>query len=168
MVSPLKRSWALRGHTPKLHTSLSHWERVNLFGAVQVSPAQRRIKLHMRTYYKRNLTGEEVIAFLKQLLRSIRGSIVLVWDNHPIHRRKLVQAFLARHPRLHVYAFPTCAPELNPAEYIWTQLSQYTAGTAPHNGSELRANVRAGLARTRRSQSRLWACIWASDLPWRR
>jgi len=168
LVSPLKRTWAPRGQTPRVRTSLSHWERVSLLGAVQVTPDGQRVKLHTHTYYKRNLTGLEVIAFLEQLLREISGPIVLAWDNHPTHRRKLVQAFLADHPRLHVYAFPRYAPELNPAEYIWTQLSEHTAGTAPHHTSELRANVRTGVAKIRRSQRRLWACIWASELPWKR
>jgi transposase len=92
----------------------------------------------------------------------------MVWDKHPIHRRRKVQDWLARHPRIHVYEFPTSAPELNPTELVWTQISESTASTAPHNGAELRANVNAGIARTRRSQSRLWACIFASDLPWKR
>ena len=92
----------------------------------------------------------------------------MVWDRHPIHRRRKVKDWLARHPRLHVYEFPISAPELNPAEFAWTQISEYTAGTAPHNGAELRANVYAGIARTRRSQGRLWACIFGSGLPWER
>lgn len=90
----------------------------------------------------------------------------MVWDKHPIHRRRLVKDFLAQHPRLDVYEFPTSAPELNPAEGVWTQVDEYTASTAPHNGAKLRRNVRAGIARTRRSQHRLWACILGSDLPW--
>jgi transposase len=79
-----------------------------------------------------------------------------------------VKELLARHPRMHVYEFPTSAPELNPTEFVWTQISEYTASTAPHDGAELRANVFASIARTRRSPSRLWACIFASDLPWKR
>lgn len=106
--------------------------------------------------------------FLTHLLHQITGSIVLVWDKHPIHRRRMVKDFLARHPRLHVYEFPTSAPELNPTELVWTQISEYTASTAPRNGVELRANVFAGIARTRPSPSRLWACIFGSDLPWKR
>src|SRR3989442_9886431 len=51
--------------------------------------------------------------------------------------------------------FPTGAPELNPTEYIWSQLSEYTASTAPRNAAELGQNTRTGIARTRRSQSRL-------------
>ena len=108
------------------------------------------------------------MAFLKHLLRRIAGSIVLVWDKHPIHRRRKVQDFLAHHSRLHVYEFPTSAPELNPTEFVWTQVTEYTASTAPHNGTELRANVMSGVARTRYSPARLWACIFASDLPWKR
>lgn len=92
----------------------------------------------------------------------------MVWDKHPIHRRGEVQDFLARHPRLHVYEFPTAAPELNPTEFVWTQVSEYTANTAPHNDTELQANVLAGVAQTRRSPKRLWDCVFASDLPWER
>jgi hypothetical protein len=67
-----------------------------------------------------------------------------VWDKHPIHRRRKVKEFLAHYPRMHVYEFPTSTPELNPTEFVWTQLSEYTASTAPHNGAELRANVFVG------------------------
>ncbi len=94
--------------------------------------------------------------------------MVLVWEKHPIHCRRKVKDFLARHPRIFVYEFPTSAPELNPIEFVWTPVSESTASPAPQNGAELPANVFAGVARTRRSPSRLWACIFASDLPWER
>jgi len=167
MVSPLKRTWAPRGRTPIIRTSIEHKERVNLIGALCVSPKKCKIKLHLQSY-RTSLSGDEVIIFLKHLLRCVSGPIVMIWDKHPIHRRSEVQEFLARHPRLHVYEFPTAAPELNPTEFVWTQVSEYTANTAPHNSTELRANVLAGVARTRRSQRRLWDCLFASDLPWER
>ena len=132
-----------------------------------MTPAGRKIKLHLQSY-RQSISGDEVIRFLKHLLRHVKGPIVLVWDKHPIHRRRKVKDFLARHRRLQVYEFPTSAPELNPTEFVWTQISEYTAGTAPHNSAELQANVFAGIARTRRSSNRLWACIFASDLPWKR
>ena len=101
-----------------------------------------------------------------------------VWGLRPIRAFRLtstslpspgkVKAFLARHRRIHVYEFPTAAPELNPTEFVWTQVSAYTANTAPHDMTELRANVRAAVARTRHSPKRLWACIAASELPWKR
>ena len=107
-----------------------------------------------------------MIRFLRQILALVSGSIVLVWDRHPIHKRKAVQNFLAAHKRLHMFYFPVAAPELNPAEFIWTQTAEYTAGTAPHNAKELQTNVFSAIARIRASQTRLQACLLGSRLDW--
>ena len=127
---------------------------------------KKPLRLTIRSYTC-PLTGVQVIDFLKQLLRIISGKIVLVWDNHPIHQRKLVKDFIVNEPRLYVYWFPTCAPELNPAEFIWTQLKEHTASTAPLNLLELRRNILSGIAKIRRSQDRLQYCLSASDLSWK-
>ena len=164
-MSPLKRTWARRGQTPVLRTSIDHHQRLNLLGVLLVSPDGKRMRLSIQSYWH-NLTGEDVISFLKQILRLVPGPIVIVWDRHPIHKRKAVQEFLATQNRLHTYYFPVAAPELNPAEFIWTQISEYTAGTAPHNRHELRTNVFAAIARTRKSQNRLRACLLGSRLDW--
>ena len=163
----MKRTWSPRGQTPTIRTRLEHNARLNLIGVLCVTPAQRKLKLHLQSYRK-PISGEQVIRFLEYLTQVIPGPIVMVWDKHPIHRRRKVQDWLARHPRIHVDEFPTSAPELNPTEFVWTQVSEHTASTAPHNATELRTNVFAGVARTRRSQKRLWACIFGSDLPWKR
>ncbi len=107
-----------------------------------------------------------MIAFLQQLLRIVSGPLVLVIDRHPIHKRKLVQEFIAKQERLYVFYFPVAAPELNPQEYVWTQLNEYLTGTAPHNRDELQANVLAGIARTRHSKKRLRACLDHPPLKW--
>lgn len=165
MVSPIKRTWSRRGKTPVIRTSLDHHERLNMLGAVLMSPKGKKMRLSVKSYWN-TLTGKEVIAFLKQLLRLVHGHIVLVWDRHPIHRRALVKEFIQTQKRLHVFEFPVAAPELNPAEYIWTQTKEYTAGTAPHDKYELQANVFAGISRTRASQKRLFACLHNSKLNW--
>lgn len=107
-----------------------------------------------------------MITFLKQILRLVPGPMVLVWDRHAIHKRALVQDFLAAQKRVHRFYFPVAAPELNPTEFVWTQLCAYTAGTAPHNRHELRTNVLAAVARTRQSQQRLHACLLGARLDW--
>lgn len=167
LVSPLKRTWAPRGQTPVVRTSLNHHQRWNLLGAILV-PHDGKKPLHLTIRsYTCPLTGLQVIDFLKQLLRIISGEIVLVWDNHPIHQRKLVGDFIAKEPRLHIYWFPTCAPELNPAEFIWTQLKEHTASTAPRNILELQHNILSGVTKIRTSQSRLQSCLSASKLSWK-
>lgn len=164
-MSPLKRTWALRGQTPTIRTSIDHHARLNLLGALLVLPKGQVIRLSVQSYWH-SLTGKEVIAFLQQLLALVPGPIVLVWDRHPIHTRKLVTDFLAEQPRLYVEWFPVAAPELNPVEYVWTQVSEYHAGTVPHDRLELQATVLAGIARTRKSQRRLRACFLATHLDW--
>jgi len=78
----------------------------------------------------------------------------------------MVQDFLAAHKRLHMFYFPVAAPELNPAEFIWTQTAEYTAGTAPHNAKELQKNIFSAVARIRVSQKRLQACLLGTRLDW--
>jgi transposase len=166
LVSPLKRSWGPRGQTPTARTSLDHHQHLNLFGALLVSPKLRRIYLRIRSFLC-NLRSEHTIMFLKQVLRLTPGPIILVWDRHKIHTSPHTQKFLDAHPRLRVYHFPTCAPELNPVEFVWTQVSEHTAGFAPHNLSELCQRVQTGIARTRVSKKRLLACLKTSDLSWK-
>lgn len=166
MVAPLKRTWAPRGQTPRVRTSIQHHPRRNLLGAVFVSPTGRRLRLAVRSHWC-NLRGEEVIAFVEQVLGRVRGPIVWVWDRHPIHRRAKVQAFLAEQARLSVYELPVAAPELNPVEFVWTQVSEATAGSAPRDRSELQANLEAGVARTRHSTKRLRACLLGTGLSWK-
>lgn len=146
---------------------LSHHDRLNVVGAVCVPPQGRRWRLHVQCHWH-SLTGWHIVRFLRYLLKCVTGPIVLVWDNHPIHRRTMVREFLTRHPRIHVFWFPRYAPELNPAEGIWTQTAEYMANTAPRCRNDLSTLVRAGLARTRRSHKYLRACVLASHLPGKR
>jgi transposase len=123
------------------------------------------LALYLR-FRTRNLTGLDVRAFLKSLLKHLRGPVVLLWDRGTIHRRKEVQQFLFSHPRLHVYYFPAYAPELNPAEYVWNQTDHALSNSAPENLAELKGLLRNSVRRIRSSQKLLWSCIYASDLPW--
>jgi transposase len=165
LVSPVKRTWSRRGQTPVFRTRIDHHDRLNILGILLVSPRGKKIRLSVKSYWN-TLTGLEVIAFLKQILRLVRGHIVIVWDRHPIHRRALVKEFIQTQKRLHIFEFPVAAPELNPAEYIWAQTKAYTAGTAPHDTYELQTNVFTGIARTRISQNRLFACLRNSKIDW--
>jgi hypothetical protein len=166
LVSPLKRSWSPRGQTPTARTSLNHHQRLNLFGALLVSPSLRKIRLSTRSFLC-SLRSGHTIVFLKQLLRLKKGPLFIVWDNHKIHLSPQTQEFIENHPCLHVYRFPTCAPELNPVEFVWTQVSQSQTGFAPLDMQALGKRIKAGVARTRNSPTRLLACLKASGLPWK-
>lgn len=164
LIPTVRRTWAPKGQTPLLY-HLYKQDRISAISALAVSPKRRRVALYLqcRTH---NLTGLDVRAFLKHLLKHLRGPVVLLWDQGSIHRRKEVRHFLCQHPRLHVHAFPAYAPELNPAEYVWNQADQALSNGAPEDLAELHRRLRSAVRRIRGSQKLLWSCIYASDLPW--
>ncbi len=164
LIPTVRRTWGPKGQTPLLCHRYRH-DRLSVSSGLAVSPRNRRLALYLQCR-PRNLTGLDIRTFLRHLLRHLRGPVVLLWDRGTIHRRREVQAFLARHPRLHTYYFPAYAPELNPAEFVWTQADSALANGAPPNLVALRGRLRQAIRRIRGSQRLLWSCIYASDLPW--
>jgi transposase len=122
--------------------------------------------LYARFHPDRNIRGPEVVQFLRQLLKHLRGPVVLLWDSGKPHRGAVVQDYLVRHPRLRTHRFPGYAPELNPDEFVWNHLKRALANSAPMDLIHLKQLIHPPLQRLRRSQKRLWSCIRASDLPW--
>jgi putative transposase len=110
----------------------------------------------------------DIHAFLKHLLRHLRGPVVLLWDRGTIHRRKEVKQYILKHSRLQAEYFPAYAPEVNPSEYVWNQADHVLANSAPEDLAELKGFLRNSTRRIRKSQKLLWSCIYASDLPWAR
>jgi transposase len=131
-----------------------------------VSPRRRRLALYSRFHRDKNIGSIEVVEFLRQLLRHLRGPVALLWDRSSSHRGVLVGDFLLMHPRLRVEQFPGYAPELNPDEFVWNHLKRAVANGAPYDLTDLKHLLHPSLMRLRQSQSLLWSCIAASDLPW--
>lgn len=167
LISPLKRTWAPVGQTPRMRTSLNHHDRLNLIGALIISPKGQRVRLRVQSTTD-NQTGDHVLRFLHGLLADIAGPIVLLWDSAPIHTRHKVKDFIATQSRLHLFDFPKYAPELNPVEFLWAQLSEHLACRAPQSIHELKVLVHMALQRSRVSRWRLEACLRGADLSWGR
>jgi len=75
-------------------------DKISTIGALSVSPKGKHLALYLQ-FHRRNLNGLEVKAFLGELLKHLRGEIILWWDRSPIHiKRKEVSEFLRQHPRM--------------------------------------------------------------------
>src|SRR3954449_6368542 len=62
-----------------------------------------------------SLTGLHAIEFLMHLLRVAGERVLVIWDGSPIHRRQVVQEFVAgTKGKVRVEALPGYAPDLNP------------------------------------------------------
>ena len=164
LIPNVRKTWAPVGCTPTVRHSYQRDKR-SAISAVSVSPARRRVGLYMHLHPD-NLTGAEVVVFLRDLLRHLRGPVELLWDGGSIHKREDVTAFRSRHPRLTVHRFPAYAPELNPDEFVWTKMKSDLANGAPEDLCELETGLRHSFTRLHGSQALLWSCIFESDLPW--
>ncbi len=147
-----------------MHYKLQH-QKLSVISALAVSPRRRRIALYLQIR-RQAFKGSDVQRFVKYLLQQLRGPVILLWDQGPIHKHRLVREFAQAHPRLQVEAFPGYAPELNPAEYVWCQSDSALANSRPEDLAERKALLSATKRRLRNSQDLLWSCIEASDLPW--
>ena len=164
LIPNVKRTWSPKGETPIIRYKLQH-QKLSAISALAVSPRRRRIALYLQIR-RRAFKGLDVQRFLHYLLKQLRGPIILLWDQGPIHKHSTVREFVQAHPRLQIKEFPGYAPELNPAEYVWCESDSALANSRPEELTELKALLVATKRRLRKSQDLLWSCIEASDLPW--
>ena len=107
-------------------------------------------------------TGEGVVAFLRQLLRQIRGKLLVVWDGATIHRSQAVKDFLAQGAaaRVHLERLPAYAPELNPAEGVWNMLKRgELKNRCCQDLDELRWELQLAIRRLQRQRDRVRGCV---------
>jgi hypothetical protein len=168
MAPLLRRTWSRCGHTPVLRQRTRSHQKISLIATLAVNPMRTRAQLCFRLHPNRNLTGSEIIAFLRCLLRHVPGHIVLLWDRFNPHRSVATSAFLRTTPRLHVEFFPPYAPELNPTEYFWSYLKNNPlANLALLDLPSLTAKTRSSGRSIQRSQVLLRSFVQHAPLPLR-
>ena len=151
------------GSPPVVFYSYRH-DRISALAALSVSAVKSQCGLYVRLQ-RENFKAPHVAQVLRDLLRSLRGQIVLLWDGGRIHKGPHIAEVLRDHPRLHIEFFPGYAPELNPVEQVWCSFKRRSANSL-FTGLE---QVQADLVRSTRianmSQSKLRSFILASSLP---
>jgi transposase len=149
------RTYAPIGQTPVLRAPLSH-DHLSVISAVT---PDGRLFTHMQ---EDAFKGPTVVAFLRQLLRQVRGKLLVIWDGASIHRAQPVKDFLAAGAgkRLHLARLPAYAPDLNPAEGVWNLLKRgELKNRCCHDLDELRWELGLAIRRLRRKPDRLLACF---------
>ena len=153
----LGTTWAPVGMTPTLSLPTAHWDRVSVIGGVT------RDGRVLTNTVNGSVNSAGVVAFLKYVLSSVVGEVIVVLDNARIHRSKLVKDFVASEERLEIVHTPPDAPETNPVEWLWAWVKRpkpvrcccrakkrmELAGLCARSVADLRAAWRRGLARVR-------------------
>jgi transposase len=140
------RSWAPVGQTPVIKGTGKRF-RVNMISAIS-NAGMLRFRLFVGSF-----SGRVFIEFLGRLLRDCGGRKVhLIVDGHPVHRAKLVSAWVGRHAdRIELHFLPGYSPELNPVELLNHDVKANAAGRRrPRSAGELRNELQGYLRRRQR------------------
>lgn len=129
-----------------------------------MSPTRRRVGLYVHLY-EQNISQTEVAYFLKDLLRHLRGNVIVLWDGASIHKGAELVDFLRSHSRIHVESFPGYAPELNPDEFVWSHFKAELANGRPETIDELMASLTVLTKSVANSPRHLRGFVLGSDLP---
>ena len=160
MLGPLvRRTLAPKGQTPKLFVRGRHRQKVSVIAALTLSPIRRRLGLYFRSLVNGSFQGATVAEFLRQLLRHVRGRVLVIWDRWSGHRGPDVKAVLTNHPRLHIESLPAYAPQLNPVEQLWSHLKwSQLCNFGPDTADELNEAISPALELTAKQRSILLGC----------
>lgn len=143
-LAALGRTWAPYGRPPVLRRMTK--ERRGFSTMVGLTVSGRIFRRH----FKGSLHGQDVVLFLKHLLRHQPGPLTLIWARGSIHTSKKTKAFLAEHPEIDIEWLPKYAPEVNPEEVCHGTVKQRLRNLAPKDEAEYRSHVDREFARLRR------------------
>lgn len=139
-------TWAPIGRTPVV-TSTGGRHSINMISAV-TAPGALRFAV-----YQGNLTASVFIDFLQRLRHDADkkgvGPVYLVVDGHPVHRATATKQFVAAtNGRLRRVFLPGYSPELNPDEWVWTNVKHNrTARTGITSADDLKTKAIGALGR---------------------
>ena len=148
------RTYAPVGQTPVLRAPLTY-DHLSVISAVT---PDGRLFTHVQ---EEAFRGPTIVAFLRQLLRQVRGTLLVIWDGASIHSCQSVKDFLAAGAakRLHLERLPGYAPDLNPDEGVWNLLKRgELKNRCCHDLDELRWELGLAIRRLRRKAHLLTAC----------
>src|SRR4051794_35803927 len=142
-------TWAPVAQTPAVRTTGARFG-LNLISAISAQGALRFSVL------PGTLTGARFIAFLQRLVsdaqRAGTGPVFCIVDNHPVHRAKTVDRFVAStRGALRLHRLPAYSPQLNPDEWVWKNVKHDgVAPAAPKGPQQMKAVITARLRRLQR------------------
>jgi hypothetical protein len=124
LMAPLvRRTWALRGKTPKLAQRSGTREKVSVAAAVWLSPSRDRLGLFAQTLVNEYFDNWTSAAFLEALLRELPGRVVVIWDGGSMHKGDPIDQLRdLMGDRLCLEKFPPYSPQLSPVEPVWSWL----------------------------------------------
>jgi len=164
LIPHVAKTWAPQGQTPIHRHRQGRRDKISVISGISLSPKRHHLGLYSLLFFD-NIAQEEVCVFLRELLRHLRGPVIVLLDNSTTHQGDPLQKLLRQHPRLSIEHFPSYAPELNPDEGVWSLAKRELANSCPKDVDELMEDILRSIEAIRTSPEKLRGCILQSDLP---
>ena len=163
MLTPtVRRTWAPVGYTPLIRHYFAN-NRLSVISGISINPIRKRLGL-FGMFFWNNIAQEEVVLFLREVLRHLRVPVSALWDNNNTHKGVPLHDLCRRFPRLHLVYFPAYAPELNPDEAVWGLLKSKLANGRANDLEDLADQTQNEFRHLARSQTKLRGCVRQSGL----
>jgi transposase len=132
------RGYAPIGQTPVVEVD-SQKIKVNMLSAISNQGKLRFI------LYKDNMNADNLIDFMRRLVRDTSKKVFLILDNLRVHHSKKVAEWLSRHKdEIEVFFLPPYAPEYNPTELLNNDLKRDIGNRRmPRSESDVEHNIRS-------------------------
>lgn len=169
MAPLIRSSQAPQGHTPVIRPPGRHRQKVSVAAALCRRPATGHLRLLHESFPDQYVDDWRYSQFLRQqVLGRLRGPVLLLHDRGPLHRGDFTQEVIDQfRSRLQVEEFPSYAPELNPAEQLWTWTkNEQLANFVPRDLTELLLGVEHVIKQAAGDQHRLQAFFDNTPLKW--
>jgi transposase len=163
LIPNVVRTWAPQGQTPIHRHRQGRRDKISVISGISVSPSRHRLGLYYLLFYD-NIGQDEVCMFLRELLRHLRGPVIVLLDNSSTHKGTPIEQLLGQHLRLRIEHFPSYAPQLNPDEGVWSLAKRELANSCPNDVDELMEDILGSIEGIRSSPQKLRGCITQSDL----
>ena len=157
------RTWAPEGQTPIHRHRQGRRDRISVISGISLSPKRQHLGLYY-LLFSDNIGQEEVCVFLRELLRHLRGPVIVLLDNSSTHEGEPLEKLRRKHPRLTIEHFPPYAPQLNPDEGVWSLAKRELANSCPKDVEELMEDVIRSINEIRTSPEKLRGCILQPEL----
>ena len=145
------RGYAPVGQTPEIRLSHKQRARVNYIATVSNQGTVRFM------LYTGSFTGPIYLRFLERLIASSEDKLFVIADQHPVHRRRMVQRWFEAHAdKIEAFYLPTYSPQLNPVEYLNNDVKQQVHDKPPTRDlQQLKYRVMSSLSRLQKLPMRV-------------
>ena len=119
------RSYAPKGKTPAIRVNAKR-ERISLISSIT---NQGKVRFML---YDGAMNAQTLIIFMKRLIKDSDRKVFLILDNLRSHHSKVVTQWLQKHKdQIEVFYLPPYSPELNPDEYLNSNVKTSFHSSAP-------------------------------------